>query len=112
MANLKLVQASKPLTCEQHIYHFIQGIMCVTDQTIVVSIADHITICTSFDTYYNVLASRIELALSLTLQLNKSETRHVNNTTDTINKKKLEHKNPGNNKYSKNSPLKDVTTLL
>ena len=65
-AHSKLLRAEKPLSTEQKIDTFVQGIECSTAQSIIFSISGDDTIRTFFDTYYNAIASRIELANSLT----------------------------------------------
>ena len=63
---IKPLQAKKPMTIEQQIVTFVQGIQCATAQSIVVNLAGDATACTSFETYYNSVASKLELSLSLT----------------------------------------------
>ena len=65
-AHVKLDQANKPMSVEQQIDAFIQGINCATTQSIVVNLVGDPNVRTTFDTYYNAVASRLELALSLT----------------------------------------------
>ena len=67
------------MTTEQKIDTFVQGIQCSTAQSIVVSMSGDLHIRTSFDAYYNAIASRIELANSLTQKPNfRKEDRFVN----------------------------------
>ena len=66
------------MTVEQQIDTFIQGIQCATIQSIVVNLAGDVAARVSFETYYNALASRLELSLSLTQTSSNRETRNVN----------------------------------
>ena len=77
-AHVRLLAAGKPMTTEQQIDTFIQGVQCATTQSIIVSISGDPSVRTSFETYYNNVASRLELALSLTSKPSDSITRHVN----------------------------------
>ena len=77
-AHIKLLKANKPMTVQQQIDTFIAGIKCATAQAIVVNISGDSTIRTSFDTYYNAIASKLELALQLTNQISLAENRNVN----------------------------------
>ena len=72
------------MSTEQKIDPFIQGMQCSTTQNIVVNITGITALCTSFNTYYNAVASKLELAISLTNRSGENETRNVNN----INQKK------------------------
>ena len=74
----KLSRAEKPMTVEQKIDTFIQGMQCATVQSIVVNLAGDNTVRTSFDVYYNAVASRLELSMSLTHKGIPSENRNVN----------------------------------
>ena len=67
------------MTVQQQSDTFIQGIKCATAQTIVVNVSDNAAICTSFDTYYSVLASKLELALTLSNTMSQSGNRYVSN---------------------------------
>ena len=77
-AHAKLSRANKPMTVEQQIDTFIQGMQCATVQSIVVNLAGDPTVRTSFDAYYNAVASRLELSMSLTHKSIPSENRNVN----------------------------------
>ena len=77
-AHIKLLKADKPMTVQQQIDTFIAGIKCATAQSIVVQISGDPAIRTSFDTYYNAIASRLELALVLSNSVSQSENRNVN----------------------------------
>ena len=99
-AHAKLLRADKPMTVEQKIDGFVHGLECSTAQTIVVSIAGDPTIRVSFDAYYNAIASRIELANSLTQkQVFRREDRFVNQGKTDRNKK-------SGGKHGKNTPHK------
>ena len=78
LAHTKLDSANKPMTTEQKIDMFVQSMQCSTAQSIVVNIAGIATYRSTFDAYYNAVASRLELALSLTNKSSESETRNVN----------------------------------
>ena len=58
------------MTTKQKIDTFVQGIECSNAQSIIVSISGDPEIRTTFDAYYNAIASRIELANSLTQKPN------------------------------------------
>ena len=66
------------MTVEQQIDGFIQGIQCVTAQIIVINLAGDQTAHISFDSYYNAVASRLELSLSWTHKTTSTENKHVN----------------------------------
>ena len=100
-AHVKLEQANKPMSIEQHIDAFIQGINCATAQSIVVNLAGDPSVRTSFDTYYNAVASRLELSLSLTAKSANRVERHVNETAN--KRRKTFDKNKGKNRPNKNS---------
>ena len=51
---------------------------CATVQSIVVNLAGDPTVRTSFDAYYNAVASRLELSMSLTHKGISSENRNMN----------------------------------
>ena len=112
-AHVKLQKVGKPMTVEQQIDTFIQGIQCATAQSIIVNVAGDPTVRTSFDTYYNVVASRLELALSLSGKQPNSVSRNVNQTKTSKNDK--EHKNKrssqtGQSKYAKKkNPIGNFT---
>ena len=63
-AHAKLLRVDKPMIVEQQIDGFIQGIQCATAQIIVINLAGDQTAHISFDSYYNAVASRLELSLS------------------------------------------------
>ena len=96
------------MTTEQKIDSFIQGMQCSTAQNIVVNIAGLPTNRTSFDTYYNAVASKLELALSLTNKPAQNETRIVNSLENRKRKGPKQDSNrapkkpfsPENRKYS------------
>ena len=77
-AHIKLLQAQKHMTIEQQIDKFVQGIKCATAQSIVVNLAGDLTARASFESYYNAVASRLELSLSLTNTPSNRENRNVN----------------------------------
>ena len=66
------------MTVEQQINAFVQGIQCATTQSIVVNLAGDQTVRTSFDEYYNVVASKLELAMTFTGKSNSTITWNVN----------------------------------
>ena len=63
---------------EQQIDNFVQGIQCATAQSIVVNLAGNPAVRTSFEVYYNEVASRLELSLSLTHTPTNHESKTVN----------------------------------
>ena len=75
---MKLLQVRKHMTVEQQIDTFVQGIQCVTAQSIVVNLAGDPAIWTSFEVYYNAVASTLELLLPLTHTPTNRESRNVN----------------------------------
>ena len=75
------------MTIEQKIDTSIQGIQSATTQSIIVNVAGDPTVRTSFDTYYNMVASRLELELSLSGKQFDSVQRNVNQTSTTKNDK-------------------------
>ena len=98
-AHAKLLRADKPMTTEQKIDTFVQGIECSIAQSIVVSISGTPANRTSFDAYYNAIASRIELANSLMQKSNfKKEDRYVNQEKSERNKRSRDK----NEKFDKN----------
>ena len=84
LVHTKLDSANKPMSTEQKADSLIQGIQCSTTQNIVVNIAGITALRTSFDMYYNAVASKLELAISLTNKSRENKTRNVNK----INQKK------------------------
>ena len=87
-ARTKFFRASKHMTPEQKTDSFVQGIECSTAQSIVVSISGDPLIRITFEAYYNAIASRIELANSLTQKGNlRREDRLVNQGKSERNKK-------------------------
>ena len=52
------------MTVEQQIDGFIQDIQCATAQSIIINLAGDQATRISFDSYYNAVASRLELSLS------------------------------------------------
>ena len=102
-AHSKLLRAQKPMTTEQKIDTFVQGIECSTAQSIVVSISGDLLIRTSFDVYYNAIASRIELANSLTQKPSfRREDRFVNQENKIDRNKRYRDKNNKNDRTQKN----------
>ena len=99
-AHIKLLNAKKPMTVEQQIDTFVQGIQCATAQSIVVNLAGDRTVRTTFETYYNAVASRLELSLSLTNPPTSRETRNVNSLSR--NKKTSYKGKIKNDKFNKN----------
>ena len=87
-AHIKLLKAGKPMTVEQQIDSFVQGIQCATTQSIVVNLAGNQNVRTTFDDYYNAVASRLELAMTLTGKANNTITRNVNQVTRAFNQPK------------------------
>ena len=91
------------MTTEQKIDTFVQGIECSTAQSIVVSISGDLLIRTSFDVYYNAIASRIELANSLTQKPSfRREDRFVNQENKIDRNKRYRDKNNKNDRTQKN----------
>ena len=86
-AQCKLLRAGKAMSVEQQIDAFIQGIQCATAQSIVVNLSGDVTIRTSFDSYYNAVASKLELSMSLTHKSTQGENRNVNEVKGDSNKK-------------------------
>ena len=74
----KLLRVDKPMTVEQQIDGFIQGVQCAIAQSIVINLVDDQAARLSFDSYYNAVESRLELSLSLTHTITFTENRHVN----------------------------------
>ena len=79
-AHVKLQKAGKPMSTEQQVDSFVQGIQCAVAQSIIVNVAGDPKIRTSFDTYYNAVASKLELAISLSNKPTNSVSRNVNQT--------------------------------
>ena len=77
-AHSKLLRVDKLMTVEQQIDGFIQGIQYATTQSIVINLTGDQAARISFDSYYNAVASRLELSLSLTHNITSTENRHVN----------------------------------
>ena len=75
------------MTVQQQIDTFIQGVKCATIQSIVVIIYGIACIRTGFDTYYNAIASKLELALALSTSVTQNKTRNVNQLN--LNKNKI-----------------------
>ena len=108
-AHNKLLHARKPMTVEQQIDTFIQGIQCATTQSIVVNLAGDVAARISFETYYNAVASRLELSLSLTQTSTNRETRNVNEFAS--GKRKIvpnKKKNSRDERNRKNPQLNDI----
>jgi len=99
-AHIKLLKADKPMSAQQQIDTFIAGIKCATAQTIIVNISGDLTIRTSFDKYYNAIASKLELALQLTNQMSQTVNRQVSQLDSNRNKHK---NNNGQNHDSRNN---------
>ena len=68
------------MSTEQQVDSFIQGIQCAVAQSIIVNVAGDPKIRTSFDTYYNAVASKLELAISLSNKPTNSVSRNFNQT--------------------------------
>ena len=79
-AHIKLQKAGKPMSTEQQVDSFIQGIQCAVAQNIIVNLAGDPTIRKTFDTYYNAVASKLELSISLSNKPTNSVQRNVNQT--------------------------------
>ena len=108
-AHNKLRQAGKPMTVEQQIDTFVQGIQCATTQSIVVNLAGDIAARTSFESYYNAVASRLELSLSLTQTHSNRETRNVNEFASGKRKNApSKGKNPRDERNRKNPKSNDI----
>ena len=103
-AHIKLLRANKPMSVEQQIDAFVQGIQCPVTQSIVVNLAGNQAVRTSFDTYYNAVASRLELALTLTGKGNALVTRQVNQMV----KASTPSKRKGDNNDSKQNKRTNV----
>ena len=69
------------MTVQHQIDTFITGIKCTTAPTIIVNVSGDQTICTSFNTYYNDIASYLELALKLMNKISQTEDRNVKRLT-------------------------------
>ena len=108
-AQCKLLRAGKPMSVEQQIDAFIQGMQCATAQSIVVNLSGDATIRTSFDSYYNAVASKLELSMSLTHKSTQGERRNVNEVRGTPNKK---YQNKGRNKRQKLNKSTSKTTFV
>ena len=91
-AHIKLLKAGKPMTIEQQIDAFVQGIQCATTQSIVVNLAGDQAVRASFDDYYNAVASRLELAMTLTGKSTHTVTRNVNQVTKKVDPSKRKNK--------------------
>ncbi len=76
------------MTVEQQIDAFVQGIQCSTTQSIVVNLARNPAVQTSSNDYYNAVALRLELAMTLTGKGTTSVTRNVNQVLESISKQK------------------------
>ena len=101
----KLLRVDKHMTVEQQIDGFIQGIQFATAQSILINLAGDQAARISFDSYYNDVASRLELYLSLTHKINSTENRNVNE----VNQKRLKrfsNNNKDTNKRQKPSTKK------
>ena len=77
-AHIMLQKFGKGMTVEQQIDTFIQGIQCAVAQGIVVNVAGDPVHRSTFDTYYNIIASKLELSISLSNKPTSSITRNVN----------------------------------
>ena len=100
-AHIKLLKAGKPMTVEQQIDAFVQGIHCPTTQAIVVNLAGNQAVRTTFDNYYNAVASKLELAMTLTGRSSNSVTRNVNQVSKTTNVQKRKSGDTTSNTKSK-----------
>ena len=103
-AHARLLRVNTPMTVEQQIDGFIQGMQCATAQSIVINLVRDQVARQSFDSYYNAVASRLELSLSLTNRVTSTENKNVNEfkqkrtklfTSDAKNKAKRQ-KTPSN----------------
>ena len=104
-AHAKLTRANKPMTVEQQIDTFIQGMQCATVQSIVVNLAGDTTVRKSFDTYYNAVASRLELSMSLTHKGISSDSRNVNRVEGEKHRSKSHRDSKKTNKRSKHNDV-------
>ena len=100
-AYTKLLRVDKHMTVEQQINGFIQSIQCATAQSIVINLAGDQADRISFDSYYNAVASRLELSLSLTHKITSTENRHVNE----VNQKRTKQFTNNNNDTNKRQKL-------
>ena len=99
----KLLRVDKSMTVEQQIDGFIQGIQCTTAQSILINLAGDQAARISFDSYYNAVASRLELSLSLTHKITSTKNRNVNE----VNQKRT--KQFSNNNKDTNKRQKPLT---
>ena len=77
-AYIKLLKSNKPMPVQQQIDTSIADIECATNQGIIVNVSGDQTIRASFDTYYNAIASKLELTLQLINQISLTENRNIN----------------------------------
>ena len=66
------------MTVEQQIDTFVQVIQCATTQKNVINLSGRPIVRTSFEAYYNAIASRLELSLSLTNTPTNCENININ----------------------------------
>ena len=93
------------MTVEQQIDGFIQGIQCTTAQSILINLAGDQAPRISFDSYYNAVASRLELSLSLTHKITSTKNRNVNEVNQKRTKQ-FSNNNKDTNKRQKPSTKK------
>ena len=105
---MKLLQVRKHMTVEQQIDTFVQGIQCVTAQSIVVNLAGDPAIWTSFEVYYNAVASTLELLLPLRHTPTNRESRTISEFGS--GKRKFPHKdmNPREPQHRKTPRKSDI----
>lgn len=106
-AHTKLDRADKPMTVVQKIDTFVQGIKCAVTQTIIVNLSTDPRNRQSFESYYNAIASRLELAISMNDKVSQNETRNVN---ETKGKKRSTNKKTDNK--TNNRPAKGPNTFV
>ena len=66
------------MTIEQQINTIIQGMQCATTKIIIVNLSGDPRVITSFEAYYNAVASHLELLLSLKNTPTSLENRNIN----------------------------------
>ena len=93
------------MTVEQQIDGFVQGIQRATAQSIVINLAGDQAARISFDSYYNIVASRLELSLSLTHKITSTENRNFNEVNQKRTKQ-FSNNNKDTNKMQKPSTKK------
>jgi len=97
------------MTIGQQIDTFVQGIQCAIIQSIIVNLAGDATACTSFETYYNDMASKLELSISLTHIPTNRGNRNVNKITSGERKKSsYKERNPSEERVKKITQKNDI----